>query len=61
VNAQIHGTESASDNPSKDNVKHVHSVNVPTQETQSALDQPGKDNVKHVQTVNVQHKRLSQP
>jgi len=30
--------------PVRTDVKHVHSVKVPTQETQSAVDQPGKDN-----------------
>ncbi|KIM74186.1 hypothetical protein PILCRDRAFT_711160 [Piloderma croceum F 1598] len=46
------GTRSASDRPSKENVKQVQTTNVPTHETRSASDQPNKEYVEHVQAMN---------
>jgi len=54
MSMQTHGTQSASDQHSKENVKHVQSANVQTHGTQSASDQPSKENIKYVRPINMQ-------
>ena len=55
--ASAQETQSASDQPSKENVKHVPSANVQTYGTLSASDQPSKENVKHVRPANAQPRK----